>query len=163
MHNAYYRRPEILGELEPGQGHAVIEASAGTGKTYTLEHLVLDILIRGEAGIEEILVVTFTDAATRELRERVRMLIRKLCDESGDLAPGEDPGVYWKIDDATRSRLREALFRFDGAQISTIHGFCHRVLSEQAFLGGRLFEQEQADGMEMFGFRLQGRSAPGAG
>ncbi len=155
MNTAYYRRPEILRQLEPGKGHAVIEASAGTGKTYTLEHLVLDILIRGEARIEEILVVTFTDAATRELRERVRMLIRRLCDQSGDLAPNEDPGAYWKIDDVIRSRLREALFRFDGAQISTIHGFCNRVLSEQAFLGGRLFEQEQADGMEMFGFAFR--------
>jgi len=155
MNTAYYKRPEILRQLRPGKGHAVIEASAGTGKTYTLEHLVLDILIRGEAKIEEILVVTFTDAATRELRERVRMLIRKLCDESGDLKPGEDPDHYWEINDSIRSRLREALFRFDGAQISTIHGFCHRVLSEQAFLGGRLFEQEQADGQEMFGFAFR--------
>ncbi len=155
MNTAYYKRPEILCQLEPGKGHAVIEASAGTGKTYTLEHLVLDILIRGEAKIEEILVVTFTDAATRELRERVRMLIRRVCDESGDLIPGEDPDDYWKINDSIRSRLREALFRFDGAQISTIHGFCHRVLSEQAFLGGRLFEQEQADGQEMFGFAFR--------
>ncbi len=155
MNIAFYRRPEILRQLEPGKGHAVIEASAGTGKTYTLEHLVLDILIRGEAKIEEVLVVTFTEAATRELRERIRMLIRKLCDQSGDLVPGIAPGAYWKIDDVIRSRLREALFRFDGAQISTIHGFCYRVLSEQAFLGGRLFEQEQADGVELFGFAFR--------
>ncbi len=155
MNTAYYKRPAILSSLEPGQGHSVIEASAGTGKTYTLEHLVLDILIRGEAKIEEILVVTFTDAATRELRERVRALIRQVCDHSGALEAGENPDQYWKIDDSIRSRLREALFRFDGAQISTIHGFCYRVLSEQAFLGGRLFEQEQADGKEMFGFAFR--------
>jgi len=155
MNTAYYKRPKILRELEPGKSHAVIEASAGTGKTYTLEHLVLDILIRGETKIEEILVVTFTDAATRELRERLRMLIRKLCDESAALEPGEDPDHYWEINDSIRSRLREALFRFDGAQISTIHGFCNRVLSEQAFLGGRLFEQDQADGKEMFGFSFR--------
>ncbi len=155
MNTAYYKRPEILSKLKPGKGHAVIEASAGTGKTYTLEHLVLDILIQGQAKIEEILVVTFTDAATRELRERVRMLIRRVCDESGDLKPEEDPDDYWIINDSIRSRLREALFRFDGAQISTIHGFCHRVLSEQAFLGGRLFEQEQADGQELFGFAFR--------
>ena len=155
MNTAYYKRPAILSSLKPGQGHTVIEASAGTGKTYTLEHLVLDILISGEAKIEEILVVTFTDAATRELRERVRALIRHVCDESGDLEPGENPEDYWEINDSTRSRLREALFRFDGAQISTIHGFCHRVLSEQAFLGGRLFEQEQVDGAEVFGFAFR--------
>jgi exodeoxyribonuclease V beta subunit len=155
MNTAYFRRPEILRLLEPGKRHAVIEASAGTGKTYTLEHLVLDILIRGQAKIEEILVVTFTDAATRELRERVRTLIRRVCDESGDLEPDASVNDYWAIDDSIRSRLREALFRFDGAQISTIHGFCHRVLSEQAFLGGRLFEQEHVDGAEMFGFAFR--------
>ncbi|MFO7951509.1 MAG: UvrD-helicase domain-containing protein, partial [Bacillota bacterium] len=156
MQTTYYRRPEILARKEFKEGHAVIEASAGTGKTFTLEHLVLDLIINQAAKIEEILVVTFTEAATRELRERVRALIRKICDEGETEIPaGEDPACYWKIDEATRGRLREALFRFDGAAISTIHGFCHRVLSEQAFLGGRLFEQEQIDGAEMFGLAFQ--------
>ena len=155
MKSAFYKRPAILAMPEFKQGHAVIEASAGTGKTYTLEHLVLDLIINNGAKIEEILVVTFTDAATRELRERVRDLIRRVCDETGDLPAGADPGSYWEINEATRSRLREALFRFDGAAISTIHGFCQRVLSEQAFLGGRLFEQEHADGGEMFGLAFR--------
>jgi len=156
MQTTYYRRPEILAREEFKQGHAVIEASAGTGKTFTLEHLVLDLIINRTAKIEEILVVTFTEAATRELRERVRALIRKICDEGKEeIPPGEDAACYWEIDEATRGRLREALFRFDGAAISTIHGFCHRVLSEQAFLGGRLFEQEQVDGAEMFGLAFR--------
>ncbi|HED24836.1 MAG TPA: hypothetical protein ENN91_06900, partial [Firmicutes bacterium] len=155
MSTVYYRRPAILSRPELRQGHAVIEASAGTGKTYTLEHLVLDILISGEASIEEILVVTFTEAATRELRERVRALIRKVCDESRVIDPAEDPAGYWAINENVRGRLREALFRFDGAAISTIHGFCQRVLSEQAFLGGHLFEQEVAAGEELFGFAFR--------
>ena len=161
MKTAYFRRPEILAAPELSHGHAVIEASAGTGKTYTLEHLVLDLIIKDGAKIEEILVVTFTDAATRELRERVRALIRKICDHEGKAAPPPDPENYWEIDDAVRGRLREALFRFDGAAISTIHGFCQRILSEQAFLGGRLFEQQHVDGREMFGlaFREEVRSA----
>ncbi len=161
MNTAYYPRPEILASPELKQGHAVIEASAGTGKTFTLEHLVLDLIIRGQAEIEEILVVTFTEAATRELRERVRALIRKICDRSGDSIPAGSPEDCWKIDDAVRGRLREALFRFDGAAISTIHGFCQRVLSEQAFLGGRLFEQKHTDGAEVFGtvFREEVRTA----
>lgn len=160
MNATYYKRPEILARPELKEGHAVIEASAGTGKTFTLEHLVLDLIINETAKIEEILVVTFTDAATRELRERVRALIRKVCDESDDLPEGSSEDC-WKIDDAVRGRLREALFRFDGASISTIHGFCQRVLSEQAFLGGRLFEQEHVDGSEMFGlaFREEARIA----
>ncbi|MGM0689029.1 MAG: UvrD-helicase domain-containing protein [Bacillota bacterium] len=155
MNSSYYKRPEILSRPELEKGHAVIEASAGTGKTFTLEHLVLDLIINKKAKIEEILVVTFTDAATRELRERVRALIRKVCDESGELKPGENSEDCWEIDDAVRGRLREALFRFDGASISTIHGFCQRVLSEQAFLGGRLFEQEHVDGAEIFGLAFR--------
>ncbi len=156
MSTVYYRRPPILGRPELKKGHAVIEASAGTGKTFTLEHLVLDILINNEEiNIEQILVVTFTDAATRELRERVRKLIRKVCDENSTLEPGGKQADYWAIDDRVRGRLREALFRFDGAAISTIHGFCQRILSEQAFLGGRLFEQEIAAGEELFGFAFR--------
>lgn len=159
MDKTYYRRPEILASPGLERGHAIIEASAGTGKTFTLEHLVLDLMIREEANIEEILVVTFTDAATRELRERVRALIRKICDED-TVDPESETGTFWEIDEAVRGRLREALFRFDGAAISTIHGFCQRILSEQAFLGGRLFEQQHIDGAEIFGlaFREEARS-----
>jgi len=155
MKTTYYKRPAILNRPELEQGHAVIEASAGTGKTFALEHLVLDLMINHDANIEEILVVTFTEAATRELRERIRALIRKICEEISNDKPDPVGGDYWVIDEITRRRLRDALFRFDGAAISTIHGFCHRVLSEQAFLGGRLFKQEHADGAEMFGLSFR--------
>ncbi len=152
MGTTYYPRPEILAGATHRSGHMVIEASAGTGKTFTLEHLVLDLIIGRQAGIEQILVVTFTDAATHELRERIRTLIRAVCDSGvGELESGADSSRYWEINRATRGRLREALFRFDGAAIATIHGFCQRILSEQAFLGGRLFRQEHAHGREMFG------------
>lgn len=155
MSTTYYPRPEILTRPGLQRGHAVIEASAGTGKTFTLEHLVLDLIISSRAKIEQILVVTFTDAATRELRERVRALLRKVCDEGFLVVPEGSADAYWEVNSATRSLLREALFRFDGAAISTIHGFCQSILSEQAFLGGRLFKQEHADGAEMFGFSFR--------
>ncbi len=148
---AAYKKPHILGNPALQQGHVLIEASAGTGKTYTIEHLVLELVISGKAPIEKILVVTFTDAATRELRERIRNLIQAVCGCTETLPPQADSSDYWLVDDESRPRLREALFRFDGASISTIHGFCHGVLTEQAFLGGRLFEQVHADGMEVFG------------
>ena len=151
MTPAAYKKPRILCDPALNQGHVLIEASAGTGKTYTIEHLVLDLVISGRAPIEQILVVTFTDAATRELRERIRNLIQAVCDCNEALPTGADSSEYWLIDDESRPRLREALFRFDGASISTIHGFCHGVLTEQAFLGGRLFEQVHADGREVFG------------
>jgi exodeoxyribonuclease V beta subunit len=69
-----YPRPVVLGEI-PLDRHAVVEASAGTGKTYTIEHLVVDRLLRAGATLEELLVVTFTDKATTELRARIRALI----------------------------------------------------------------------------------------
>ena len=71
-----YAFPEELAAL-PRDRAAVIEASAGTGKTYLIEHLVVDRLVRGEARIEEMLVVTFTEKATAELVRRIRALIRK--------------------------------------------------------------------------------------
>lgn len=151
----YFPRPEILSQNSLRRGHAIIEASAGTGKTFTLEHLVLDLIINNLAGVEQVLVVTFTDAATRELRERIRSLIRRVCDQGTAVRPEAKTDHCWEINDATRGRLQEALFRFDGAAISTIHGFCQRILTEQAFLGGRLFNQEHRNGPELFGLAFR--------
>ena len=89
---AYYPYPPTLDQVTLGQ-HAVIEASAGTGKTYTIEHLVVDRLLRTNARLENILVVTFTDKATSELRKRIRDLIEKILKltepENLDLHQGE--------------------------------------------------------------------------
>ena len=71
-----YRRPAILQEI-PHDRHAVIEASAGTGKTNTIEYLVLDLLLNTDCSIEEVLVVTFTEKATAELRTRIRALLER--------------------------------------------------------------------------------------
>jgi len=96
--------------------HAIVEASAGTGKTYTLEHLVLQLLEQAETTLEQILVVTFTDKATGELKQRIRALIvERLADNPQHIA------------------LREALASFDRAQIMTIHGFCKQILFQHAF------------------------------
>jgi hypothetical protein len=72
-----YLRPSILDRL-PAAGHAIIEASAGTGKTYAIEHLILELLRTTARTIEEILVVTFTDKATAELRARIRAAIERI-------------------------------------------------------------------------------------
>ncbi|MES1205894.1 MAG: UvrD-helicase domain-containing protein, partial [Pseudomonadota bacterium] len=70
------RRPPELDHLGLGQGRsAVVEASAGTGKTYLLEHIVLDLIITGRARLDQILVVTFTERATAELVTRIRRKI----------------------------------------------------------------------------------------
>ena len=71
-------RPALL-DAVPRRGHVVIEASAGTGKTYTLEHLVVDLLLTDRVEVDRILVVTFTEKGTEELRERVRSKLRRLA------------------------------------------------------------------------------------
>jgi exodeoxyribonuclease V beta subunit len=138
-------RPSVLASI-PRDRPAVIEASAGTGKTFTLEHLVVELLLTTEARIENLLVVTFTEKATAELVARVRAKIEQLLAAgTRDDALLTPPERSWLIDDEARARLRRALTAFDTATISTIHAFCQRLLVEQAFANRRLFEQQQVD------------------
>jgi exodeoxyribonuclease V beta subunit len=148
----HYKRPQILDKVKLDR-HSVIEASAGTGKTYTVEHLVIEILLRQPVKIEEILVLTFTERAAAELRQRIRATIEKVlfnpCLEENcvDLRREE----VWRVDDQVRRKLSQALYAFDAAAIGTIHGFFGRVLAEHAFATGRSFEGELADGRTLFG------------
>ena len=175
---AYYPYPPTLDEIPLG-GHAVIEASAGTGKTYTIEHLVVDRLLRTNARLEQILVVTFTDKATNELRKRIRDLIEKILKateqeennakqhcpadiENNNEASTpvskiplskqkvEPPPYHWQITINAQRKLERALFSFERASIHTIHAFCRKVLVELAFDSGQLFEQELVDGRRAF-------------
>ncbi len=137
---AIVARPPIL--PDPRDRLLVVEASAGTGKTYFLEHRVIDLILAAGATIDQLLVVTFTEKATAELRARIRAKLAELAQTpAGDHAAGA--ASTWTIDDAPRARLRDALAGFDRAPIHTIHGFCQRLLVEDAFAGHRLFEQTQ--------------------
>jgi exodeoxyribonuclease V beta subunit len=144
-------RPSVLRRV-PLDRHAVIEASAGTGKTFTLEHLVVELVLAGDVPIDRVLVVTFTEKATNELRVRVRKTLEDLLAGRGtppteaELAAGD----FWTLDDAASQKLARALHAFDGATIATIHAFCQRVLRENAFASGRLFEEQQVDGRDSF-------------
>ncbi|MGM0555525.1 MAG: UvrD-helicase domain-containing protein, partial [Myxococcota bacterium] len=137
-------RPVKLAEIDHDR-HSVIEASAGTGKTYTIEHLVVDLLLANpDLRIDQILVVTFTERATSELTARIRKLLQRIVERDPQMtAEADDP--HWVVDKDGRRRLQRALFNFDTAPIHTIHGFCHRVLTENAFQNRRLFEQEHVD------------------
>jgi exodeoxyribonuclease V beta subunit len=148
----HYPRPTTLDSIKLDR-HAIIEASAGTGKTFTIEHLVIDILLREPVTIEEILVLTFTERAAEELRQRLRAKIEDVlsnpCLDSRCNHLKERN--VWEIDSASRRRLTRALNAFDSASIGTIHGFFGRVLAEHAFAGGRPFVGELADGRALFG------------
>jgi exodeoxyribonuclease V beta subunit len=149
------KRFDLLNDpLAPGA--AVIEASAGTGKTFTLAGLVLRLLLEPDGdnpppGIGQILVVTYTNAATDELRDRIRRRLRDALDalERGDSADPLEAELLRRTaaPDArqpARRRLQDALTLFDQAAIFTIHGFCQRVLSDRAFETDGLFDTELA-------------------
>ena len=129
-----------------GGGRTLIEASAGSGKTRAITTLVARLLVEQDLAIERILVVTFTKAATAELRERVRRLLRHIQDALTDPTAGADPQARelltrWAHDktlDTTQiqARIASALLDIDRANILTIHGFCQRVLAEFAFETG---------------------------
>ncbi|PWG62347.1 exodeoxyribonuclease V subunit beta [Sediminicurvatus halobius] len=142
----------------PLRGSRLIEASAGTGKTYTIAGLYLRLVLGhgGEAGPPEpllppaILVVTFTEAATRELRERIRQRLSEAaaCFREPQaatpdpvlaelLADYPDPGARA----VAARRLALAAEWMDEAAVSTIHAWCYRMLREHAFDSGSLFEQ----------------------
>ena len=150
--SVYIIRPVILDKIPP-ERHAVIEASAGTGKTFTIEHMVVDLIVRVRVPLAEILILTFTERAAAELRKRIRSKIESMLQvpEEGTRGGGKSRKGGWLIDQAARQNLSRALYSFDGASIGTIHGFFGRVLTEHAFANGRLFEGALTDGRELFG------------
>ena len=132
--------------LLPLDGVQLVEASAGTGKTFTLATLVTRMVVEQGLRIGQVLAVTYTEAATQELRERIRARLEQaatvlehgpeagadaeaaLCRDIVERhleASGEDR-------DRLRRRLRQAAWEADLAAIFTIHGFCARVLREHA-------------------------------
>ncbi len=133
----------------PLGGHSLIEASAGTGKTYTLTTLFVRLLLERELELRQILVVTYTRAATAELRERTRDQIRAVLDAlEGRTATDATVRAYARhrialgTEETDRVRLRVALADFDQASITTIHGFAERVLRDHAFATGVPFDAE---------------------
>ncbi|MFD1009587.1 exodeoxyribonuclease V subunit beta [Oceanisphaera ostreae] len=136
-------------------GSRLIEASAGTGKTFTISALYLRLVLGhgGDAAFgrellpPEILVVTFTDAATRELRDRIRARLVEAAQVFRNEAKGDSLLTEFKADfaedlwPACARRLDIAAQWMDEAAVSTIHGWCQRMLREHAFDSGSLFTQ----------------------
>jgi len=131
----------------PLHGLQLIEASAGTGKTWTISGLFVRLVLQAGLQPDQILTMTFTRAATAELRERIRQRLRgALLMLQGEAV--EDEFLQALRQDNTlpeellQTRAEAALRGFDDAAIHTIHGFCQRALSDRAFSGGLPFRAE---------------------
>ncbi|MCW2654358.1 MAG: recB [Mycobacterium sp.] len=135
-------RFDLLGQLPADRSTTVLEASAGTGKTFALAGLATRYLAEGRATLDEMLLITFGRAASQELRERVR------CQILGALIAFEDPStvgdnelVAHLLEGTGRKRaerqqrLRDALAGFDAATIATTHQFCQLVLKSLGVAG----------------------------
>ena len=129
---------DLLGPLPPPHSTTVLEASAGTGKTFTLAGLVTRLVAEGTATLDQMLLITFSRAASQELRERVRAQIVDAVAAVADPARADNDLLRYLSgeDRAQRGRrLRDALAGFDAATIATTHQFCHIVLKSLGVAG----------------------------
>ncbi|CAM3134894.1 exodeoxyribonuclease V subunit beta [Vibrio rarus] len=156
MTDAAHITPAALDTMTfPLHGARLIEASAGTGKTFTIAGLYLRLLLgHGDNGcahqqpltVEQILVVTFTEAATAELKDRIRARIHQA---RVDFSRGhsDDPIIKPLLEQTDdRDRACELLLmaerQMDEAAVFTIHGFCQRMLTQNAFESGSRFKSQ---------------------
>ena len=133
----------------PLQGSNLIEASAGTGKTYSIAILMLRLILEKQLLVKEVLMVTFTKAAVAELEERIRLFIRTAY----KYVQGEDIGdgtIMQLVDQAiedvgaehVENLLRDAVLFLDETSVLTIHSFCQQTLTQFAFETKQLFGAE---------------------
>ena len=138
----------IISKINLGK-EGVIEASAGTGKTYTIENLVIKILSgktiiqnkKIRPCLENILLVTFTEKAAGEIKERVRANILKEIDSLIKQNKKNKDNTAEEI----LIHLEKQAQNYDTAQVYTIHSFCHSILKQYAFENGETFETELVD------------------
>jgi len=131
----------------PLTGRHLIEASAGTGKTYNITRLYLRLLLEKKLTVKEILVMTFTKAATEEIKGRIAKTLREASSlwdaaiaQGNGLASDTDP-VYVHLYNTCSPKesvalLKAAQLELDEASVFTIHGFCQHVISQLAFNSG---------------------------
>lgn len=131
-----------LMEVSPGTLH-LVEASAGTGKTWTIAALIVRLVAEQNIPIERILLITFGKAATAQMRAGVRERLAKALDALGTAPPSDEAqkdvvvAGLRGLGDEAKKRLEEAIRDFDRAPISTIHGFCQRMLTELGVEAGQ--------------------------
>ncbi len=137
----------------PMRGTVLVEASAGTGKTHRITTLFVRLVLERSLDVAQILVVTFTNAATAELRARVRRRLHEALTAFDLGGAASDPELVELVrrsrhPDADRAKIARALEDVDRASVFTIHAFCQRVLEEHAFEGGVRFDVELSPNIE---------------
>jgi exodeoxyribonuclease V beta subunit len=129
----------------PLTGSNLIEASAGTGKTFTITRIFMRLLLEKRLPLSSILVVTFTEAATFELRERIYLYLKEAL-AAFTLGNSDDPLVSSLITIIPQTdgidTLKTALASLDTCPVYTIHGFCKKLLSDFAFESSSTFDPE---------------------
>ncbi len=136
------------GRVDLAAGTTLIEASAGTGKTYSIAALFLRFVLEEGLPVGKILAVTFGVAATRELKDRIRARLRDTLEAFRSGCPEAEEATARTLASGGSSgeairRLQLALHSFDEAPIFTIHGFCQRMLTEHAFESGARYDAGQ--------------------
>lgn len=130
----------------PLKGTNLIEAGAGTGKTFAIAGLFLRLILEKELSIDQILVVTYTKAATEELKGRIRqrLLDARQAISRGNCKDDFIKQVVCRQKDVAKAleQIQDALRDFDNTAIFTIHGFCSRILNDHTFETGDLFDSE---------------------
>src|SRR5690606_13421765 len=133
----------------PLEGKNLIEASAGTGKTYSVAIMVLRLILEKDIRINKILMVTFTKAAVAELEERVRAFVR-IAHRYAQGETVEDATIKAIVDgviavsdrEQVKKKLDSAVINLDETSVFTIHSFCQQTLTEFAFETNQLFNSE---------------------
>lgn len=129
------------------EGYLLLEASAGTGKTYSLEGIAAILVAEYGIAVERILMVTYTKAAAADLKTRVYRRLRSLAEIADNLSNDTPDPVARRFARASqnaqaiyRTRLATAVACFDEAQVSTIHSFCQKTLQDYAFESQSVFD-----------------------
>ena len=149
----------------PFQKRVLLEASAGTGKTFNLTSLVARYVAEEDLKIDQLLMVTFTNAAASEMRERTRAKLSDALaalesDISPDLVKQEDIWMKNIVDctgdirEERKSRLRDAISTVDSATIATIHGFFQQALREVGLRSADSASSEVAQGKDSLGRQI---------
>ncbi len=139
------QRFDCLSPLTSLDGPHLLEASAGTGKTFAVEQIFVRLILESDLEVEQILVITFTRAATRELKERIRSSLEKALIELEEQTIQRDYLKPFCGQKKAAQKLSDAISAFDRSQIFTIHGFCHRMLKEFAFESGALLSTKRSN------------------